>query len=135
MATGVIRHGIYSYFTAATTSALYADLGGTRLYYSEAPEKITKPYCVFHLFQEKRSFTFDLNFEEVLVQFNYYGRTANEADDGVIDIKTLYDYAIITISGHTTLKMEREYVFDSEIIEPDNIWEGSVRYNLLIQKN
>jgi len=135
MATGIVRNGIYGYFTAANTSALYSDLGGSRIYYTEAPEQPGYPYCVFYIFNEIYDFTFDLEFEEVLVQFDYFGTTANECDDGLIDIKALFDYATLTVSGYTCLKMEREMVISPSKIQPMDIWSGSIRYTILIQKN
>jgi len=135
MATGIIRTGIYSMFTADNSAALYTDLGGDRLYFVEAKVQPTFPYCVFKIFDEIYDFEFVEEFEEAFIQFDYFGITANECDDGLIDIKTMFDYATLTISGYTCLKMERESVFDPEKNQPDNIWIGSVRYNLLMQKN
>lgn len=134
MATGIVRTGIYSYHTTNNSSALYTDIG-TRLYYAEAPEQPTYPYCVFYVFNEIYDFTFDLEFEEALIQFDYFGRTANQCDDGLIDIKSLFDYATLTISGYTCLRVEREMVIDSTKIQPMDIWSGTVRYTLLMQKN
>jgi len=132
---GVIRTGIYSKFIADNGAALYLDLGGERLYYSEAPEQPTIPYCVFHVFNEDYQFTFDLKFEEAFVQFDYYGTTANECDDGIADIKTMYDYTTLSLTGFTCLRMERDYVIGSSKVMPHDIWVGMIRYTLLIKKN
>ena len=132
---GIIRTGIWSYFLADNVAPLYTNLDGVRFYYSEAPEQPNKPYCVFHVLQENYDFTFDLEFEEVLIQFDYFGATGDECDDGVADIKTMFDYATLTLSGYTCLRMEREFVFNSSKIQPDDIWSATVRYSLLIQKD
>jgi len=129
---GVVRTGIYSRHTTNNSSALYKAIG-TRLYYVEAPEKPIYPYCVFHIFDETHEWTFDLEFENISVQFNYFDITADACDTGIDAIKALYDYCILSITGYTTLRMEREMVLPSWKIEPDNIWSGAVRYNLLIQ--
>ena len=130
---GAIRTGIYAYFTTNNTSALYIALSG-RLYYGEMPEKPTYPYCVFHVFDETPERTFDIDFEDVFVQFDYYDVTAGGCDTGLSNIKTLYDYASLTIAGYTSLRMERSLVVPSWKVEPDDCWAGIVRYDLLIQK-
>jgi hypothetical protein len=131
---GIVRTGLYSFFAAATTSSLYSLLDGARLYYDEAPEKTKRPYCVFFVYNEIYEGTFDLDFENVLIQFAYYGRTANESDSGITAIKTLYDYANITLSGYTCIRLERDYAIPPSKIQPDDIWEGIIRYTLLMLK-
>lgn len=128
---GALRTAIYSKFTAATTSALYTALGGTRLYYSEAPETPTYPYCVFFIPTEIPDWTFDLDFEESLVQFDYYAETATACDTGIEAIKALFDFSTLTISGQTFLRMHREMTFRPDKVQPENIWEGNVRYAIL----
>ena len=130
-----IRTAIWNYFKLSDIAPLYLDLAGTRFYYSEAPEQIEMPYCVFHAFEEVRDSTFDLEFEDVPIQFDYYATTASTCDDGIADIKTMFNYASLTISGYTCLKLERFFVFNPVKIQPDDVWQGIVRYNLLIQKN
>jgi len=130
-----VRTGIYSYFRSDNTAALYTDLSGERLYYSEAVEQATLPYCVFQIYDEIPDETFDLDFEEALVQFSYYGSTADVVDDGAADIKTMFDNAAITVAGHTVIRMKREFVFHPEKIMPDNIWVSIVRYSIFMVKN
>ena len=133
MATGIIRTAIYNKYVANTSLPLYIDIG-TKFYYDEADKEVVAPYCVFHIFDEIYDFTFDLEFEECLVQFDYYGKTANECDDGVIDIKALFDYAALSITGYTFLKLERQLVIPASKVEPDDLWVGVVRYELLMKK-
>lgn len=132
---GIIRSGIHAKFIADSSAQLYIDLGGTRLYYAEAPEQPIFPYCVFSIWGEIYEFTFDMEFEDVLMQFDYFATTANDCDTGVADIKTMFDYAILTLTGYTCLRMEREMVFPPSKIMPDNIWSASVRYSILMKKN
>lgn len=128
-----MRTGIYNHFATATLSDLYSDLDGERLYYEEAPEQPIIPYCIFRVFEKIPSHTFDLHFEEILLQFDYYGSTIDMCDNGVVNIETLYDFANLVISGYTFLKFEKELVFDPVRILPHDIWQSSVRYSLLIQ--
>lgn len=132
---GIIRTGIYNYFVSDDTAPLYLDLNGTRFYYDNANEQEPLPYCVFHVFTEVYDRTFDLEFENSYVQFDYIGATANETDDGVADIKTMFDYAELTLSGYTCLKLERDMVYNARRVIPQDVWSASVRYTLVMQKN
>lgn len=132
---GIVRTGIWTLFKASAAAPLYLDLSGARFYYSEAPEQPALPYCVFNVYDEIYDFTFDLEFEDVLVQFDYYGSTADECDDGVADIKTMFDYCSLTISGYTCLRMERELVINPAKVQPADIWVATIRYGLLMQKS
>lgn len=132
---GIVRTGIWTLFRASAATPLYLDLDGARLYYSEALEETSFPYCVFHVFDEIYDYTFDLEFENVGIQFDYYGTTADQVDDGIADIKTMFDYCTLTLTGYTCLRMERELVFNPVKIQPYDIWQGTVRYSLLIQKD
>jgi len=130
-----IRTAIYSHFMSDNTAALYTDLSGDRFYYSEAVEQETKPYCVYQVFEEIYDFMFVEEFEEALIQFSYYGDTAAVVDDGISDIKTMFDYAELTVSGYTCLRMQREYIWHPTKIMPDDHWEAHARYSLLIKKD
>ena len=134
---GIIRTAIYNKFRADNKTPLYLDLDGTRFYYSEAPEQTLLPYCVFHIISEDYQFEFDLEFEEAYLQFDYFGATADECDDGLADIKTMYDYPTLpslTITGYTFLRLERDYIINPIKVMPHNIWKGVARYTLLMQK-
>lgn len=134
---GIVRKGIYSKFIADNSTPLYLDLGGIRLYYSEAPEQPKLPYCVFHVFNEDYQFQFDLEFEEAYAQFDFFGTTADECDDGIADVKAMFDYTTLTLTGtgFTCLKMERDYTINPTKVMPHDIWVGIVRYTILIQKD
>ncbi len=132
---GILRTAIQTKFVADANAALYLDLNGTRFYYCEAESDIIRPYCVFHIFDEIYDFTFVEEFEEGLIQFDYFGDTADVCDDGITDIKAMFDYAALDVSGYTPLVMQRVLVIPSEKNQPDNTWQGIVRYELLIQKN
>jgi len=134
MAAGSIRTAIWNKFIADDSAALTDALDSTRFYYKEADQDIDIPYCIFHIFNEIYDFTFDLDFEEVLIQFDYYATSASDCDTGITDIKSMFDYAALTITGYTCLRMERTMVMNSSKDQPDDIWHGIVRYELLIQK-
>ena len=131
-----VRTGIYTKFTGDNTSTLYTLLGGTRLYYNEASQGPVHPYCVFRIFGETLDWTFDLEFENVLVQFDYYSLTADDGDSGVAAIKLRYDYAALAnISNFTPIVMQRVDVMNADKQQPSDVWLSIVRYELMMQKS
>ena len=71
MAINAIRKAIYEEFTDDDLAELYQNING-RMYYAYAPEMTEKPYCVFSIISIDYDFTFDLEFEDLTVQFDYY---------------------------------------------------------------
>jgi len=135
MSVNAIRKAIYEAFTDDDLSELYMNTSG-RMYFYEAPEETDRPYCIFKLFDQNYDFTFDqdIEFEEVMIQFEYYSTTAEDCDDGISYILTMYDFADLDITGYTCLRMERQTVLHPERIEPEGEWVGIVSYSLLVQE-
>ena len=131
----VLRTAIYDKFKADSLSPLYVDLGGTRLYYYEALQTPTYPYCVFSFLNEDFNFTFAEKFERTMVQFDYFSdkQSPDECDDGVADIKTMFDWTTLSISGFLFLEMERQFSLPARKIQSENVWQGIVRYIILAQ--
>ncbi len=131
----ILRTAIWNLFTTDVNHAFYVDIGG-RMYYEEALQDPTWPYCVFRFYDQVYDFEFVEQFENTSIQFDIFSltRSADEVDDAITDLKTLFDYCSLTISGYTHLKMERQYSFVTKM-QPDNAWMGVVRYEHLMQKN
>ena len=131
----VLRTAIYDKFKANSLSPLYIDLGGSRFHYFEAPPTQTYPYCVFSFPNEDFDFTFGEKFENTMVQFDYFSKASSpdECDDGVLDIKTMFDWTTLSISGYLFLQMERQFSLPARKIQPENVWQGIVRYIILAQ--
>lgn len=132
-----LRTAIYNKFIADVNAPLYIDLGGAdrRFYYDEAPQTPTYPYCVFSLLTEDFSFQFTEEFENTFVQFDYYSQASgpDTCDDGVADIKTMFDWTDLTIAGYLFLQMERQFSLPAQKVQPENVWQGIVRYEILAQ--
>ncbi len=133
----VLRTAIWNKFKADVNAPLYLDLGGSsdRFCYHEAPQAPTYPYCVFNFLTEDFEFQFVEQFESTMVQFDYYSRkqSPDECDDGVADIKTMFDWTTLSISGFLFLKMERQFSLPARKIQPENVWQGLVRYEVFVQ--
>ena len=130
-----LRTAIYNKFKADSNSALYVDLGGTRFYYYEAIQNPTSPYCVFHFPDEGYDFEFTERFEDTMVQFDYFSdkQSPNDCDKGIADIKSMYDFTSLTVTGDAFLKMERIFTLPPFKVQPNNVWQGVVRYSALVQ--
>lgn len=131
-----IRRAIWSKFVADTQDPLYVDLGGARLYYDEAPREPTYPYCVFHTPDISYDYEFVEEFELATVQFNYYSKetSPDEVGNGIEYIKNMYDWADLEVVGYIFLKIERIFTYASKA-QPEDVWQGVVRYEMLIQKD
>lgn len=130
-----VRTAIWNKFIADNNAPLYLDLDGTRLYYDEAEQNPTYPYCVFSNLDQDYDYEFTERFEYIMIQFDYFSQTQSpdECDDGVADIITMFDWTNLTVSGFLFLKMERDFIIPARKVQPENVWQGSVRYNLWLQ--
>lgn len=132
----VIRRAIWNKFTDDIQDPLYVDLGGTRMYYDEAPREPEYPYCVFHTPDIMHEFEFEEEFERATVQFNYHSKeqSPDEVGDGMEYIKDMFDWADLSVTGYIFLEMRRIFTYAFKA-QPENVWQGVVRYEMLIQKD
>jgi hypothetical protein len=103
-----IADGITSKFTG---SALATAIGG-RLYRDEAMQGVAFPFCVFHIIDSQNVDTFSEKGEYYRIQFNIwhkYTTTMTNAkaslDTLESNLRSLYDWATLTISGWTNTAM------------------------------
>ena len=103
----IIFKGIYDLYL--TTNDFKTATNG-RFYYAEAPQNTAFPYCVFNLVDSQ----FDRDFldkqETATVQFNIVdnGDGLATVTDCESKMHTLFDDAILTLSGYYTISMDRE---------------------------
>jgi len=128
--------GIYSKFTALPANALYTALSG-RLYFTEAPQDSTFPYCVFSMVSDVPDYYFGgEQFETYLVEFNIFDEDNSASDIGTLyeNLKTLYDDCSITVVGYSNVIFEREHtnLFRDE---ENNVWQYNVQYYVMLEKS
>lgn len=127
--------GIYSKFIAAPANDFYTALSG-RLYHAEAPQSTTFPYAVVFTVSHEHDWTFEDTFEDVLIQFSIFTQERSAANAGIFwgYLTTLYDDAVITISGYSQIYMIRD---QSRLIrdEESNVWHYSVDYDCKVEKS
>jgi hypothetical protein len=98
--------GLFAKITSST--ALYADVAG-RIYLDEAPEGTSFPYIVISIISDVPEDTFTEKLDDVLIQFSLFSisKSVTEIADMYADLKTLFDGAMLTITGDTCLWCER----------------------------
>jgi len=130
---------IYSKFTAEVAGAhnsFYTAIGG-RLYFAEAPQGATFPYCVYSMISNTPEYFFnDELYEEFLIQFSLFDQDSSAGDIGtnVGYLKSLFDDCSITVASYGHLLFEREMgrlLRDAE----NNIWHYAVDYNVILEKD
>ena len=100
-----------------------------------AEQKDVPPYAVYHIISDVPSFTFSSEFETVRIQFDLYSlkESSSEIEDMYTNLKSLFDWCELTISGNTHLYMRRELARLSK--DPtDDCWTYSVDYMIMMEK-
>ena len=130
----VLLNGLYNKFTGTTgAGTLYTLLGG-RLHPNEAPQGSAYPYGVYYLISDVPEYTFSETIESAIIQFNLFddGSSATDINTAFTALTTLYDWATITITGYTSVYMQREL---SYLTKESDIWNYMIQYRLVFQKN
>lgn len=132
----VLLNGIYNKFTGSTgAGTLHAVLGG-RLQFAEAQQGQTYPYGVYHMISNVPSATFDVEFEEYIIQFNLFDDNSSSTDinTAFTALETLYDDCTLDVIGYVNVYMKREMSNLTKESER-GIWNYMAQYRVFIQKN
>ena len=132
--------GIYTRFSTTPYSSFYNGVNG-ELHLEEASSSAEMPYAVYNMVNSAHDWTFNTDFEETVFDFNLF----SDSTGGPTEITQLYeklkdqfDDCVLTVSGYTHLKMRRENAYlsvDSEAIPNKRVWQYTVQYRNLIEKN
>jgi hypothetical protein len=92
----------------SSSTALYADVAG-RIFLDEAPEGSQFPYIVISIISGVPEDTFTEKLDDILIQFSLFSisKSVTEIADMYADLKTLFDGAMLTITGDTCIWCER----------------------------
>lgn len=118
-----------------TTGDFNTNIGG-RIYFKQAPDKPTFPYCVYSIFVDTNSFDSGNQWEEPFVQFSLFD---DSLDDGVIiDLLTsnlidlLYN-TVLSFTNYTQISFER--IAKRDIYSEEKIWHKIIEYRIEIEHN
>lgn len=122
-------------FSALPHNAFYTSVSG-KLYKERAPQTATLPYAVYHIISDVPTWTFTTTFENTRIQFDLYSKeeSSSEVEDMYTNLKALFDWCSLTITGNVHLYMRRELARLSK--DPvDDVWGYNVDYLTMMEKN
>ena len=122
-------------------SAFSTSIGG-RLYKTRAPQNPTFPYVIYDIISDVPRDTFTERLEDVIIQFTIFSTSSGttEIEDIFTNLKTLYDYCSLSITGNTHLTMERHgaSLLSGELDEEAGkglYYQYNIDYYVLMKKN
>lgn len=121
-------------------SALSAAVGG-RIFVDVAPEGTEFPYVVASIVTDAQADTFKDSLEDITIQFSLYSisRGLTEITGLYANLKTLFDNAVLTISGNYHILISRVNLTTmvDDISTPEGtvgLRHWAVDYHLITQK-
>lgn len=126
--------------TKCAGSALSSDVG-ERIFLDVAPDGTEYPYAVFKIIAGTPQDTFKDTIEDTLIQFSLFSISAGAAEitDMYADLKALFDWQALTITGNTCIWVMRQSLatmFD-DITTPAGtvgLRHWAVDYSMLVEK-
>jgi hypothetical protein len=102
----------------------------------KAEQTDTLPYAVYHIISDVPSWTFSSDFEDVRIQFDLYSQleSSSQIEDMYTNLKALFDWCSLTVTGSTHLYMRRESARLTKDPE-DSVWHYSVDYTTKLELN
>lgn len=104
------------------------------LHYEIAPQSATPPYAVYTLIDGRPDYWFTHMFEIATIQFDIYATTNAVRQDLYTKLTALFDDCRPTVTGYTTIIMER--VFQQSLREGDlnQLFRYIVEYSVKVEK-
>ena len=128
-----LLNGIYNHFNAANS---FKTAVSSRLYFGSAPQTTAYPYSVYNIDSIVPDFNFSSTYEEAIIVFNIFSDKSSHAE-----ITTLYGYlddlfddCVITVTGYSRVKFQREFGFINRDVE-ESVWQYNVQYRVILRKN
>ena len=122
-------------------SAFSTAIGG-RLYKARAPQNPTFPYVVYYIITDIPADTFTDRLEDVTIQFSIFSTASGttEIEDILTNLKALFDYCSLSITGNTHLFMERQSagLTSGQMEEEEGgslYYQYDVDYQIMMKKN
>jgi hypothetical protein len=127
-----LQDGLY---TKLTTSNTFNTAIGGRIYFDEAPQDATFPYCVYFMQDNVQDWTFNSNIENFIIQISLYSSDSSDLQmqDLYTKLVALLDYksTTLTVSGYTNPYLKR--VFTNGPSRIDGVWSCDVRFEIEIE--
>ncbi|MCK5601958.1 hypothetical protein KAR91_08820 [Candidatus Pacearchaeota archaeon] len=125
---------IYAHYLTDPLSSSLTDL-----YNTEADDDSVYPYAVFSMISNVADFTFEEDFEDVLIQFNLYSDTSSveEISDlfellkGDTSLGEGFDFKDLNITDYGAVSLVRQ---NATLIKEEKIWGYSIVYEFKLEK-
>jgi len=106
------------------------------LYKERAKQNATLPYAVFRIIINVPEWGFTNYYEKVRIQFDLYSKenSSSQVEDMYTNLKSLFDWCTLIVSGNTCLYMRRELARLSSDPE-DDYWHYVIDYEIMLEKN
>ena len=135
----VVLAGIYNKFiatsgTPAVHNSFYLAVGG-RMYFQEAPQNATFPYCVWNIITNDDWLNFSSDKLDIIIQFDLHSSTATAEEIGNLYtyLNSLYHKSSPTITGYRVVHFRRNATRGPSKDEDTDWWLYQVRYLLRIE--
>jgi len=133
LTTALMTH--FNALSAGVHNAFWLSIAG-KLRKERGKQTDVPPYAVYHIISDVYSFTFTSDFETVRIQFDLYSKleSSSEIEDMYTNLKALFDWCELTITGNTHLYMRRELARLTKDPQ-DAVWTCQVDYSIMLEKN
>ena len=108
----------------------------TGLYLTRAPQNTAFPYMTFSLVANDPGWVFSGKaMEDALIQFSIFTQSRSAVSACTIYgyLTSCFDWAALTVSGHTCVMLKREVSGLTQ--EDEKTWHYSVQYHVMLQES
>ena len=105
------------------------------LHNTQADQNTNYPFAVFQIISDVPEYNFTDDFEDVLIQFRLLSKqfgSSSELNGMFTNLKSGFDFAVLTITDYTTVQMIRESAIKSK---DEDVWQYLILYRLLVQRD
>lgn len=118
----------------AITARWISEMGGRTLYNTEADSEAGFPYTVVSIVGNAPSWTFEEDFETVLVQFSIFSATGTNTEVLTVfkALKAAFDKHDLVVAAHETVSLIRG---NANLVRVEKKWHLIVTYSIELQKD
>ena len=101
---------------------------------TEVEQSAVVPFGVFQMISNVQRLTFSEDQESFILQIKVFSdkKSSSELNGMYTQIKRVYDFAVLTLSGYTSIYCKRIHAIKTKIEER---WQYTMSYNILIEKD
>ena len=118
-----------------STGDFNTNIGG-RIYFQQAPDSPTFPYCVYSIYADTNSFDSGNQWEELFIQFSIFddSKDSGAVLDGLTSnlIDLLYD-ATLTFTNYNQIGFWR--IAKRNLFSEEKIWHKIIEYRIEMEHN